>query len=52
MPERTKMKQSERAKQFAPFDALKGLQESLRKKEKEHEKNIKDLTINENIDDI
>ena len=28
----------ERAKQFLPFDALKGLQEALRKKERETEK--------------
>lgn len=44
MPERNKMPQIERAKQFAPFDALKGLQEALRKKEKEHEQKMKDLT--------
>lgn len=28
----------DRAKQFLPFDALKGLQEALREKEKEYEK--------------
>ena len=31
---RPKMSMSNRAKQFAPFDALKGFQEALRKKEK------------------
>ncbi len=30
----------ERAKQFLPFDAVKGLQEALRKKEIEHEERI------------
>ena len=29
-----------RAKQFLPFDALKGLQEALREKEIEHEEKI------------
>lgn len=32
-----KMERSERAKQFMPFDALAGLQEALREKEKEAE---------------
>lgn len=32
--ERLKMKQSDRAKQFAPFAALKGFEEALRSKEK------------------
>ena len=31
------MNRQERAKQFMPFDALKGLQEELRKKEIEYE---------------
>lgn len=31
---RPKMSMANRAKQFAPFDALKGFQEALRKKEK------------------
>ena len=30
----------ERAKQFLPFDAVKGLQEALREKEIEHEERI------------
>ncbi len=34
---RSKMPRSQRAKQFAPFDALKGLGEALKKAEKEHE---------------
>lgn len=38
---RVKMPRSNRAKQFAPFDALKGLQESLRLKEYEHERIVK-----------
>ena len=32
------MNREERAKQFAPFDALKGLHDTLRMKEYEHEK--------------
>ena len=31
------MSRKDRAKQFAPFDALKGLQKALRLKEFEHE---------------
>jgi len=34
--QRVKMPRSKRAAQFAPFDALKGLQEALRLKEYEH----------------
>ena len=30
------MTQAERAKQFAPFDAMKGLQEALRDREERH----------------
>ena len=38
-----------RAKQFLPFDALKGLQEALREKEIEHQERIdlSDETLNE-----
>lgn len=36
--ERMKMPRQNRAAQFAPFDALKGLQESLRLAEYEHER--------------
>ena len=32
------MPQSQRAKQFAPFDALKGLKDALRLKEYEHDR--------------
>ena len=43
--ERTKMPRAMRAKQFAPFDALKGLQDALRLKEYQHEKILKgDMT--------
>ncbi len=35
------MSRADRAKQFAPFDALKGLQEALRLKEYEHERSLK-----------
>lgn len=35
---RVKMTRGDRAKQFAPFDALKGLQDALRIKEFEHER--------------
>lgn len=34
--ERVKMPRSKRSAQFAPFDALKGLQEALKLKEYEH----------------
>jgi len=36
--ERAKMPREQRAKQFAPFDALKGLQEAIRLKEYEQER--------------
>ncbi len=35
------MSREDRAKQFAPFNALKGLQEALRRKEYEHECDVK-----------
>ena len=38
MADRIKMPRSDRAKQFAPFDALKGLQETIKIKEYEHER--------------
>ena len=38
---RSKMPRGDRAKQFASFDALKGLQDSLRMKEWEHERIVK-----------
>ena len=39
--ERTKMSRENRAKQFAPFDALKGLQDALKLKQYQHEKIVK-----------
>ena len=36
--DRVKMARKDRAKQFAPFDALKGLHDALRLKEYQHEK--------------
>lgn len=38
MVERIKMSRAERAKQFSPFDALKGLQEVIKIKEYEHDR--------------
>lgn len=38
---RPKMPRSQRAKQFAPFDALTGLSERLRQAEEEHEKELR-----------
>ena len=38
MAERMKMSRADRAKQFAPFDALKGLHETIKIKEYEHER--------------
>jgi hypothetical protein len=40
MADRVKMSRSDRAKQFSPFDALKGLQETIKIKEYEHERII------------
>ena len=37
---KNKMPISERAKQFMPFSALKGLDEAIAKKEQEHLKNL------------
>ena len=46
------MPRQERAKQFAPFDALKGLQEALRMKEYEHERQQKGDVPEEKILEI
>ena len=43
------MSQSARAKQFAPFDALKGLQNALRMKEYEHDRSQKSDLSEEKI---
>ena len=45
------MPRIERAKQFAPFDALKGLQKALREKEVEAERNA-DKRINIPEEDV
>lgn len=42
---RPKMPRSQRAKQFAPFDALTGLSERLRQAEEEHERE-QERTVN------
>lgn len=41
-----------RAKQFAPFDALKGLQEALRMEEYKHERTEKNDLSQEKIEEI
>ena len=46
------MPRSQRAKQFAPFDALKGLRESLKIKEYEHEKIVKGDLSEEKVNEI
>lgn len=46
------MSNLERAKQFSPFDALKGLQTALKLKEYEHEKKLKGDLTNEKIEEI
>ena len=38
---RPKMPRSQRAKQFAPFDALSGLSERLKLAEEEHERDLR-----------
>ena len=50
--ERLKMPRSERAKQFMPFDALKGLQDALRLKEYKHEKTQMGELSEETIEEI
>ena len=39
---RTKMPLSQRAKQFAPFQAVGGLNDALRKKEEEHRRKLEE----------
>ena len=46
------MPRKDRAKQFAPFDALKGLQEALRLKEYQHDRTIKGDIPEEKIEAI
>lgn len=50
--ERVKMSRQDRAKQFAPFDALKGLHLALKMKEFEHERVQKGDLSEEKILDI
>ena len=52
MEKKIKMRREDRAKQFAPFDALKGLQEALRMKEYEHDKKEKNDLPEEKIIEI
>ena len=49
MVRREKMSRQERAKQFAPFDALKGLKEAIMIKEFEHEKISKNEMSEEQV---
>lgn len=46
------MPRGDRARQFAPFDALKGLQEALRLKEYEHERIQKGDIPEDKIEEI
>ena len=52
MVSRVKMPRIDRAKQFAPFDALKGLQEAMRIKEYEHDRIIQGELSEDVIKDI
>ena len=52
MAERIKMSRGDRAKQFAPFDALKGLQETMRIKEYEHDRIVKGEISEDEIKNI
>ena len=46
------MPRGDRARQFAPFDALKGLQQALRLKEYEHDRIEKGYITEEKIEEI
>ena len=48
---KTKMPISERAKQFMPFSALKGLDEAIAKKEEQHLKEIESLKNNQEVNE-
>ena len=50
--DRYKMPRAQRAKQFAPFDALKGLKDAIKLKEYEHEKKLKGELSEEKIVEI
>lgn len=45
------MSRQNRAKQFAPFSAIKGLSKLLREKEKEHENFLKSKRVWEKFED-
>ncbi len=46
------MNRSDRAKQFMPFDAMKGLKEALREREERHSRVDKRILSDENIQKI
>lgn len=46
------MPRNERAKQFAPFDALKGLKDAMREKEREHDEMLKNKIKHEKVEEI
>lgn len=46
------MNRSDRAKQFMPFDAMKGLKEALREREERHSRVDKRMLTEENIQKI
>lgn len=46
------MNREDRAKQFAPFDALKGLREALAEKEMAHEKKSRKVLSEEEAEDL
>ena len=52
MVRREKMSRQERAKQFAPFDALKGLQETMRIKEYEHDRIVRGEVSEDDVREI
>lgn len=50
--DRVKMSRLDRAKQFAPFDALKGLQEAIKIKEYEHDRIVRGEQSEDEIREI
>lgn len=52
MVDRIKMPRGERARQFAPFDALKGLQEVIKIKEYEHDRIVRGEMSEDEIREI
>lgn len=47
-----RMDRADRAKQFAPFDALRGLREALAEKEREHERQERALLSEEQQEEL